>query len=149
MKTLTATPEQSNANKVLLDHVKATLESANKGEIPIPNAVKARIIVAQIQEYLNNQLKNKRTLTPEGKKMIAVAKENILNAFDEQQVPKPSVLIDEFLTNSGVRFRMVWSKAIENQFTIDQLQAMPAADEATQKVVDNAVASLKAGKSYV
>lgn len=142
-KRVPASPEATERSKLVQAHVQRVLEAANKGEIPLPTATKARVIVHQTLEFLNNRVGGSKTITPIIKKQIAAAIDVIKDSFKREGVPMPQAIIDSWVQPGRVHLRICWAKSDEYQLSIDQLRALAPADEATERAVTETIAGLQ------
>lgn len=141
MKKIVQTPEAQRRSQLVQAHVTATLEAANRGEISIPTATKARVIVQQAQAFLNQRMHGIRTVDKHVKKQIEATKGVIMESFKAEGVPLPQKIIDSWVPGQ-VKLRLHWGKEIEYTLSREQLLAMPAVDDETRAAVSATVASL-------
>lgn len=141
-KHATITPEARQRAELVQAHVRRVLEAANAGEIPIPVATRARVIVQQTIDFLNQRLTGIKTVDQHVKAQVQAAIGVIRESFIENEVPKPQTIIDNWVGHR-VQFKVQFKKKDEYQLAIDQLNALPAIDEETRVAVEETVAGFE------
>lgn len=136
------TPTALKRSQLVQAHVRRTLDVANKGEIPIPAATKAKVIVQQTLEFLNKRLSGVKTVDGRVKQQIASAIEVIRDTFEKEGVPKPQSIIDNWL-GGRVQLKINFSKDVDRQMAIDQLLALEPIDEETKVAIDEVIQNFK------
>ena len=145
MKTTTPiNPALLAHNKLISDHCTRVVDAANKSEIPIPKAVMARVITQSALELLNKKLAGVKTIDQRAKQQIAATLDVIREAFETNEVPKPQSIIDNW-TNGRVQLRIHFSKQDNNRMMVEQLNALPGIDAATQQAIDETVQGFERG----
>jgi hypothetical protein len=145
LKAPVQSPEQQRRTELIQAHVDRVLQAADKSEIPIPKATRARVITQQTIDYLNRRLYGVKTVDKRVKEDIAKAIVVIKQSFAENQVPLPTSIMDSWV-GGRVHLRLTFKKSDDLQMAIEQLQALPPADDETAKAIEETIAGFRREK---